>query len=296
MEDCAKCAISPQENARLLEKYAKLHEKYTKLKDQYESLCLRNQILEQQAKFLDPPKPREIQQSSEQMIPVSEVSHILEDFDSLLASQSEEISKLMDDRDKLSTICFQCLTVISKQGIPANTPQPTQQQPSTDLSEALSIIGIRSPDGDAITTIKQYVTQQKLKAEQLNTIIANQREKKRTLQAKLTSIYRAIRKDKEINSREAIAEIGKLKQSSTSSNALLNEIISVFEAFCNRFPTHHETKNCMSRIRSWLQDHNSKVDVVQEIDFLLGMCSILTSDIDSIYDIKQHKPRRYSGD
>lgn len=293
MEDCA---VSPQETARLQEKYAKLREKYAKLKDQYESLCVRNQILEQQVQFLDPPKPPGIQQSSEQMIPVSKVSHILEDFDSLLASQSAEISKLMDDRDKLSTICFQCLTAISKQNIPTNTQQSIQQQPSTDLSEALSILGIHSPDADPITTLKQYLTQQKLKEEKLTTVIAHEREKKKALQTKLTTIYQAIRKDKQINSREAIAEIGKLKKSSTSSNTLLTEIISVFESFCNRFPTHHETKNCMSRIKSWLQDHNSKVDIVQEIDFLLGMCSILTSDIDSIYDIKQHKPRRYSGD
>ena len=115
------CSLSQsyrQENAKLTEKYEKLRQKYHRLKDQFDEVVLQKQLLEEQNKLLEATIPSQTSsKSAEQVIPSSQVAHILEDFDGLLSSQSDEIAKLMEDRDKLSSICFKCLTAISRQEI-----------------------------------------------------------------------------------------------------------------------------------------------------------------------------------
>ena len=278
-------AICEQESSRLKEKYAELKEKYEQLKSECESLRVRNQILEQQSKFIDAMKATAVApQVQEDMIPSAQVSHVLEEFDSILESQGREIAQLMDDRDKLAAICFQCVTAMSKitvsppPPVPVATPAPPPP-PSNGLDEVVRELGIGSGDGDAVKAIKEYLEQQKEKSN----------EKKRKLQVKLATIYKALRSDGQMSAREAVAEIGRLKRAAKTSNKVANDVVAVFEAFCNRYPTHKETNNCQARIQSWMENHDSGIDVVQEIDFLLGMCSILSCD--AVFDEKPRKRR-----
>ena len=279
-----ECAIGEQESARIKEKYAELKEKYEKLKSECESLRVRNQILEQQSKFIDAMKATAVApQVQEDVIPSAQVSHILEEFDSILESQGREIAQLMDDRDKLAAICFQCVTAMAKIKVSAPpAAPPVAPAPSNGLDDVVRELGIEGGDGDALKAIREYLEQQKEKSNASN-------EKKRKLQMKLATIYKALRSDGQMSAREAVAEIGRLKRAAKTSNKVANDVVAVFEAFCNRYPTHKETNNCQARIQSWMENHDSGIDVVQEIDFLLGMCSILSCD--AVFDEKPRKRR-----
>jgi hypothetical protein len=49
-------------------------------------------------------------------------------------------------------------------------------------------------------------------------------------------------------------------------------LVATFESFGGRFSNTLDIERCLVRIRSWLQSDTSDVDVVQEVDFLLGLC------------------------
>lgn len=53
---------------------------------------------------------------------------------------------------------------------------------------------------------------------------------------------------------------------------MVDHLIKTFLAFGERFPDDNDVQRCVMRMEFWLANKNSDIDVVQEIDFLLGMC------------------------
>ena len=328
-DDCSNCRIQDQKMAKLQEKYEKIRGKYRALKGQFQEVLLQKQVLEEQNKLLEAMKSHKPHQPTEQMIPSSQVSQALEDFDALLSSQSDEITKLMEDRDKLSSLCFKCLTAISRQDISltklhngitrlaecaatgcagyesikqefegfgcditsivslvqrnANVDGMNMILASgsghrVDQNEVLRILNELPNiafDSESLHTVTEYIMQQISKEKQMNETLMEEKEKRRKLQAKLMAMTSAVTSGERIGVREALSEIERLKRYSAKTQTMTqitNQIVQTFESFGERFPKSEDTEKCLSRIRAWLQHHDCQVDVVQEIDFLLGMC------------------------
>lgn len=348
------CSLSQsyrQENAKLTEKYEKLRQKYHRLKDQFDEVVLQKQLLEEQNKLLEATKPSQTSsKSAEQVIPSSQVAHILEDFDGLLSSQSDEIAKLMEDRDKLSSICFKCLTAISRQEISLTRLQNGIKRlvecvttgsvsceavrqdfegigcdvtaimslvqrsanvdgmnmllasgagHNVDQGEVLRILN-ELPNipfqGESLQTVTEYIMQQISKEKRMNEAMCHEKEKKRALQAKLMAVYSALKGDEKMSVRGALMEIERLKKNCARTQTMTqttNQIVHVFESFGSRFPKSEDTEKCLTRIRTWLENHDSGIDVVQEIDFLLGMCVGSHRDVEAepVADEEKHEKK-----
>jgi hypothetical protein len=79
---------------------------------------LKNQLLEEENKHLQTTRTfaeRKTSGKSEILIPSSKISKILSDFDTILDSQTNEITSLIADREKLSSLCLAALSLLSHQ-------------------------------------------------------------------------------------------------------------------------------------------------------------------------------------
>lgn len=335
---CRQCQILQQENNRLRAKYEKTHEKYHTLKHDYEELILQKQLLEEQVKLLEATKSTPMKQNpqSENGIPASKVSSILEDFDSILSIQSEEINKLMEDRDKLSSTCFRCLGIINKQEstlskfqnalkkltefasageVSSESVKQEFHSLGCDISSVLSaaqrraniegmnelLASINAPqidqnevlrilseipnapfDNESLQTVTEFVIQQISKQKKTILELQDERDKTRSLKSKLQTLLSSIKSDR-ISVKDGVAEVSRLKKGAargSQAQSQLQRIVGVMTSFGERFPESADTERCLSRIRAWEDDTQTGVDVVQEIDFLLGLCVPTTVTIE----------------
>jgi hypothetical protein len=318
---CHQCQILQQEKAKLREKQTRAHDKYRHLKQLYDDLLLKTQLLEENNKLLE--ATRVVQPQPARSVTTSQVSTILEDFDQLLNVQSSEILKLMEDRDRLSTVCFQSLNLLNRQdsiigkfrkgfdgllrfvqnsgesiesvtqdfialgldgaalvGIARQTVDVDRlverlslnRSGAIDVSEVLRTVS--RLEKDALEIVTSFVMQQVSKQRQLNEKIESEKQKKRNVMAKLASLIHSI-KPSNASCQEVFVEINRLKRAADQlarMNGILRQLVRSFESFGSRFPENNELEKCLVRIRSWLQNENNEVDVVQEIDFVLGLC------------------------
>jgi hypothetical protein len=78
-----------------------------------------------------------------------------------------------------------------------------------------------------------------------------------------------------MGSRDAAFELIHVKKGAErleATTALVRKLVATFESFGGRFRDTPDIERCLVRIRSWLQSDTNDVDVVQEVDFLLGLC------------------------
>jgi hypothetical protein len=118
--------------------------------------------------------------------------------------------------------------------------------------------------------------QQISKQRQLNEEIDDEKHKRRSLQSKYSALIALLfPTGGSVGARDLMIEIGRLKKSLVKLeevNGLVRTIVKSFEAFASRFPDNADIERCLVRIRSWLHNDDSDVDVAQEIDFILGLC------------------------
>ena len=53
---------------------------------------------------------------------------------------------------------------------------------------------------------------------------------------------------------------------------MISNLVETFAQFGIKFNHDPDIQRCLGRIRFWIQNQHSDVNIVQEIDFLLGMC------------------------
>lgn len=331
-EESRRYQILQQENNRLRDKITKTQNKYHKLKQDYDELLLQKELLEEQNKLYESTKSQpKKEKPAEQSIPSSQVSKILSDFDTLLEVQSKEIAQLMNDRDKLSSICFTSIGLISQQEIYLKRFQNSTQKliqsitsgdtlydsviqdyaslgydiqsvvssvqrkldlqqlieslnridmPPIDPNEVVRIIN-ELPDigvtGNSLQTVTQFIMQQISTQKRLLSEIDEQKSRVKELKSKLAQIIQTCKpagatkftaKDvirRHLELQEKCSKIQKLED-------VAHHTVEVFETFGSRFPENSDTQRCLMRIRFWLENPDSEVDVVQEINFLLGLC------------------------
>ena len=114
---CKHCALLQHEFELLQEKEEKLRSKLKILENQVNDLQLKNNLLEEENKFLktsqiSPKKEDDKAKDDEQK---KKIYSILSDFDQLFESQGSQISKLIEDREKLVVLAFKALNLLSKQ-------------------------------------------------------------------------------------------------------------------------------------------------------------------------------------
>ena len=164
--------------------------------------------------------------------------------------------------------------------------------PPIDPNEVIRIINELpnvNLNGDSLQTVTQFILQQISAQKNLMNEIEEQKMKQHDLKNKLNSILTACKPNtisrngktqipnqnskftvKDVINRylemqEAVSKVEEIKN-------LSRKIVQVFEAFGSRFPDNSDTQRCLMRIRFWLENPDSEIDVVQEIDFLLGLC------------------------
>lgn len=331
-DESRRYQLLQQENAKLREKIAKTQTKYHKLKQDYDEILLQKELLEEQNKLLESTKqPPQKEKNTEQSIPSSQVSKILSDFDTLLEMQGREITQLMNDRDKLSSICFLSLSLISQQEIFLKKFQNGTQKliqfmssgdssydsviqdfsalgydiqsivnsvqrkidvqqlveslnrydsPPIDPNEVIRIIN-ELPNinltGDSLQIVTQFIMQQISSQKRLISEIDEQRARFKELKEKLNQAIQACKPPgaAKFGLKDLTRRYLELQEKCTKSEnleQLSRQIVEVFEAFGSRFPDNSDTQRCLMRIRFWLDNPESEVDVIQEIDFLLGLC------------------------
>jgi hypothetical protein len=97
----------------------------------------------------------------------------------------------------------------------------------------------------------------------------------------------AIKSDGKVSLRNAIYEINKLKHAAMKQeelSSMVTKIVETFESFGSKLPGGPDTDRCLMRIRFWLQNPNGEVDVVQEIDFLLGL--VIREDVSAVTEVE----------
>lgn len=337
-EGCKQCVFLKKENAELKDKLKKNKKKYQQMKQQYEEVLLQKQLLEEQNKLYSVTRTSPTQETTsiQPSIPSSQVSHILEDFDTLLELQGKEINKLMEDRDTLSNLCFKAINLINTQENTINRyhngaqklincmshPGESFESVTQDLAslgikisgnvanmefyqmndamqsvqtpvneqEALSILDNlpnASFNRDSIDKISAFIIQQKRRHEDLIDEIDSQKSRRKSVQQQLNSILHSLNPSRSMTIREASAYIASMKESiinlENKSN-ITKRIVETFHQFGSRFPNHPDVEKCLLRIQFWLQNATSdEVDVVQEIDFMLGLCiNIKNEDNESV--------------
>jgi len=104
---------------KLRTKNNKYKTKYREIKKKNSDLTLQNQILEDEKRVLtEINKPyNEKVKKSVPMVETAKVSELFSDFETIFASQSREISDLLNNKDSLSTICFKLLAIVGHQDL-----------------------------------------------------------------------------------------------------------------------------------------------------------------------------------
>jgi hypothetical protein len=146
---------------------------------------------------------------------------------------------------------------------------------SVEASDVLRTVGELEPR--ALETVSAFVTQQVSKQRKLQETIEAEKRRRRALQSRYSafvSMVNPLGVDSP-GSRDIIAEITRLKKGIVRLEVVkgvVRKLVATFESFGSRFPENTDIERCLTRIRSWLQGEESDVDVVQEVDFLLGLC------------------------
>ncbi|EAY21170.1 hypothetical protein TVAG_283390 [Trichomonas vaginalis G3] len=318
---------------RVKAKAAQEHAKIKALKKQVSDLTLKNQLLEEENKLLQATRvvPPQKPQETVKMIPQTKVTEVLLGFDQLIEQNSKEINKLMNDRDRLSSVCFNSISLISSQEIiikkfksatqkllrfvnhygetyesivrdfrslgidvssDLNSINRTYQVntiinnvsldnkkkvDSSEIQQILQLLPKTNMNDASLKTVTQYLYQQiDAEKEYKNTIEELSNQKKQvevdynTLLAKLCT-----NQTKKVNLKHAMEQIDiynqRSKQASNLEN-LVSNLVDTFASFGDRFDNDPDIQRCLSRIRFWLQGSPAEINIVQEIDFLLGMC------------------------
>jgi hypothetical protein len=146
---------------------------------------------------------------------------------------------------------------------------------AVDANEVLR--SVSALDSRALEVVTSFVMQQVARQRQMTEMIETEREKRRSIQSKWAAIVGLLKPSGplKMGSRDAVFELIRLKKGVerlAATTALVRQLVATFESFGGRFPDNPDIERCLVRIRLWLQSETSEVDVVQEVDFLLGLC------------------------
>ena len=98
----------------LQEKEAKLRRKFDALNESFAEMKLQIELLQQENRLLKELKSTQPAPSTQPMSP-NKVSEVLDGFDDIIENQGHEITRLINDRSRLSTAAFSALSLVSKQ-------------------------------------------------------------------------------------------------------------------------------------------------------------------------------------
>ena len=312
---CKRCDEIMREFNFMKESESKLKIKVNELSLQIKELITKNQLLEQQNKMLleNCSTPIKVSQNDD-LINKSEVTKIIGDFGEIFQKQGNDISRLAYDRDRLASVALSSLKTIDKQSFLLNhynklvnlllfdyEPRNAQNfsliqselctlhinytqktafnfyEPQKDLSNSyssssmqriLSMIGNnqyqRIVCDYLIDQDKQLVEAKKKSSEYFN---------------RIKEVYKVL----EVTGKNHSFAIKKIKrameEAKGASNAykFVRELVTVCVSFADQYFDDKHVKKCVGRINKWLNDGDRTINVIQEVDFLLGLCYPLSS-------------------
>ena len=308
------CACSCPKCSKLLTDYQQLKESETNLRTKVNELSLQiseilsqNKLLEQQNKMLLENCKMPIKRETNSNISQTQVSQLFSDFDTIITSQGLDISHLVSDRDTLMKITFKSINVIDKQNHIIEKYHNLvnhllkYQQNSDDLTmfyliqNEMQSLGIkktvsnRSIEQQLLNKLKPNDTNEKKKMnysefEQILALLdstGHENEIKEYIvnqNRKLDDIYKALEAEGKSQTfvLRKIRKCLSIAKESKQKSEISNDIISVFINFAKSFCDDPHVQKCTSRIQTWLSTNDRNIDIVQEIDFLLGICFPLT--------------------
>lgn len=317
---------------RLKAKSSQDNAKIKALKKQVSDLTLKIQLLEEENKLLQTTRVVAPQKKQENVktIPQSKVTEVLLGFDQLIEQNSKEISALLNDRDKLSSICFNSLALISSQelviqkfksaiqklfrflansnesvepvirdfrtfGIDVSnelnslkrqiqvtnfvsniTIDPKQKVDAKDIQQILKFLPQMPMNESSMKTVAQYLMQRVDDEIAYNKMIEELTAQKQSIEKDYQKLLSKLcEKSKKVNLKHALEQIEaytRTEKQLNSNETLISNLVDTFVQFGDKFGKDLDIQNCVSRIRFWNQGSIPQIDIIQEIDFLLGMC------------------------
>jgi hypothetical protein len=353
MDECCACPHCLHLNREFLDlqgKASKLQRKIEALQDSVTSLTVKNQLLADENRLLQASKPQIIQIPTSAAALTTKYSQILDDFDALFETQGHEISKLMSDRDRLSSSCFALLSVVARQESAlcryrtATTKLLSfisqSGESATTVNHEFALLGIDttreitllqschriervcayggeliqdsdvirivnelpmiSSDGSSLETVSNWIRQQISCKSALKQEIEAERRKQNSLAKELGRIAKVAHlssDDGAISSQlqRKIQNWQTVIRGLKATDGLLQESVNVIIQFCSRFEDDINIRCCVGRMKRWI-DNSDAIDIVQEINFVLGLLPTLgamSHNIDSGVKIgSPHRSRR----
>ncbi|EAX98391.1 hypothetical protein TVAG_125350 [Trichomonas vaginalis G3] len=330
---CHQCSNFENSFVQLQNKECSLRVKVDDLTRKVSELSKQKKLLEKQNKLLINTCSLPIANSNQEEISSKDVENLLKNFDDVFNSQGNDMIRLLNERNSLANLVFKSLKIIDAQNdkiqkydklvhslLQYTQPQHLQGRISTQLSQ----LGIQ---------YTQYLYPRDIEQSNSNEFVDKQSENYLiSLLTKINTMYpqthpyifeisqQISKKNKEYQeitnknieltnkynniltilgiseSKDITSSVTKIVAESKLSKKLYNfgrEIVSVFINFAEQFCMDNHVELCLSRLRKWLNYNDKTIDVIQEIDFLLGLCFPLSDSSSKRSKSKYKDPFEY---
>ena len=148
---------------------------------------------------------------------------------------------------------------------------------ASEVEQIIQLIPQTQMNDSAMKVVVTYLTQQINATKEYERTINEVKKQKEDSDKVLSKLLYKIKpaNQKKFSLQDAFEQIDALNKRSeycTSLESMLSNLVDTFAAFGDKFDHDPDIQRCLGRIRFWIQTPSSDVDIVQEIDFLLGMC------------------------
>lgn len=197
------------------------------------------------------------------------------------ANNNESMDSVIKDFKSLGIDVSSELNAIKKQSQVNNfvsniTIDTTRNVDSNEIQQILQMLPQMQINDSSMKTIAQYILQQVNRDKEAKKSIDDLKiEKEKIEQDYQKLLTKLCAKSKKVNLKYAMEQIelySKNEKQTKSLENMITSLVHTFAQFGNRFGNDSDTQRCLNRINFWLQGSAVDIDIVQEIDFLLGMC------------------------
>ena len=148
---------------------------------------------------------------------------------------------------------------------------------ASEVEQILQMIPQTQMNDAAMRVVVQYLIQQINASKQYEMTIQNVQKAKDDTDKLLGRLVNKLKPNntKRFTVADALSEVEKLQSRDSycrTLESMVSSLVETFASFGLKFDSDPDIQRCLGRIRFWVQNPRSDVNIVQEIDFLLGMC------------------------
>lgn len=314
---CHRCCNFEQNFEQLQDRESSLRVKVDSLSQKVNQLSHQKRLLEKQNELLVNTCTLPIYGSKQEEITSQEVENLLVNFDNIFTTQGNDLIRLTNDRNNMYKLLFKSMKIIDYQNdkmqkysnvittlLSVTPPQCLQGTIITQLNQLgiqysqflqprnfdfMSNQELNDKKGTAyvssllsqitsmypqtyqyVSEVSKYLNKKTTEIQELNT-------QKTELSNKISKICTILNvNENEIDTQitKLITEIKGVKRAYKFAAEIVNVCVSFAEQYC----MDDHVNKCVNRLKSWLSCGDKSVNVIQEVDFLLGLCFPLSDN------------------